>query len=198
MDQAQLIKILQSTRSLTVTDVTKVAVGRVAMTLSAGSSRNGEKGMIINRLSGYERLQCFVPRTGWEICIATRDLPSEGVPSAYKSYPIRRGTSAIELTLTTLEDGFEIDLLVEDSPKITVKEDRTWGDSTHFMPAHVPAITPDCDTEPLIVLASYKFGTMTKTSAKREVLSTPPITNGILIWLQRVERLPQSFAEQLR
>lgn len=179
---ANLIRSLKATRSLDVQDTSRITAKFTAMQ----SSSSWSQGMASSYLSAYQSLQCYVPNSGWEICIATRDLPAQGFPNPRETAPLRKGTSAIELAVSTLENEFEIKVIVEETVAFVVREDNTWCNAKNLIPGARPKqILQSDDVSPIeltrsILVTSQRKGRMTS------VEETPAVTDGVLIWLRKI------------
>ena len=120
---ANLIRTLRTTRSLPLQDTSKLTC---QMTSFQGRSE-WSLGTALNNMNAYQSFQCYAPHSGWEICISTRDFPAEGFPIASHVTPLNKGTSKIELSVSTTEKEYEINVLVEGTPAFVGREDKTWS-----------------------------------------------------------------------
>lgn len=178
----KLIQTLQTTRSLTVPDTSKLTCK-----MTSSQARSGwSLGMEFNNLSAYQSFQCYAPRSGLEICIATQDFPTEGFPIASHFTPLNKGTSKIELSVSTMKNEYEIDVRIEGTPAFVVREDKTWSNAINLIPNGNLGNILQFDEDSPIQITRLKFANMKRKDNKTSVEETPSVTNGVLIWIRKI------------
>lgn len=179
---ANLIRTLRTTRSLPLQDTSKLTC---QMTSFQGRSE-WSLGTALNNMNAYQSFQCYAPHSGWEICISTRDFPAEGFPIASHVTPLNKGTSKIELSVSTTEKEYEINVLVEGTPAFVGREDKTWSNAENLRTSgNLGTILQSDDISP-IQITRLNFANMKSKDTKTSVEETPQVTNGVLIWLRKI------------
>lgn len=177
---ANLVRTLKSTRSLDVQDTSRIT----AQTTSFMGGNRWTQWLNSSKIAAYKSIQCFLPNSGWEICIATRDFPAEGFPKASETAPLRKGTSEIEFTVSNTENEYEIIVRIEGTRTFLVREDRTWCNSaTLNHNVFTKQILQSDDDSPIELTRLESFNAEEK---KPPELDTPSVTNGVLIWLRKI------------
>lgn len=178
--KARLIQLLKETRSLDVQDTSKLT----ARATSGRTSFSSSLGTAPNKISAYHSFQCFVPDSGWEICLTTRVIADKGFPSNCKTAPLRKGTSEIQLTVATTQDGYEILVLVEGTATFAEHEDNTWCNQHQLQPDSRLNSKVQTDHISPIELTRMRMGKESLSKGK-SVVDMPSLTNGVLIWMGR-------------